>query len=781
MFKNTGFRRQLTIVFSAGIFLLALATTFVVSNVSKQALRDRIIGEGIKLAEVFASQSSLALLYASEQNAKEVASVITNFDDVIGVEILDRNFTSLYQEGSKMKTHESIENYSKTTILNSNDTYVWEIISPVILVNEEYEEADPSMLTHTEKELLGYVKILISQSSMRKMANKIFWYNLILSVSLAAILLIILLAISRRLINPINRLANIMKSAQQRKIIPHVELGGPPDIREMFEAFNSMMEILQQREKELQKSRDEAVILAQLKGEFAANVSHELRTPMNGVLGMLDMLGDGGLSGKQREYLTVAQNSARSLLSLINDILDFSKNESGKAILELAEFNLMESLEEIIALLGTQTRSKRIDFAYLIDKDVPCHLIGDMNRIRQILMNLVSNAIKFTEAGHVSIEVSLVKESQQSAEDTVDLKFRVIDSGIGIVEEMQNHIFEAFSQADGSTTRKFGGTGLGLAICKQLVELLGGEIDVESEPDKGSCFWFTLPFKKLNTPSSAGISSATYEKLNALIVDTNSIVRRSLESMLDRLQIKHSSASDYNQAIKVIDSNRDKGNHFDFLVVDEQNNEGQCSSLVQHLNASQNNKIPCLVLVQRGAEPELVPRKNNKQVFISKPVLYSHIVSAVGILFGTSRQEGQTKDVQNTVTHTFPGARLLVVDDNPVNLLVALGMIKPLGSETDTATNGIECLAKLAEKDYDLIFMDCNMPEMDGYKASQIIRERESNDEHTIIVAITANAGVGDREKCIASGMDDYLVKPFTRDDIRAKLVHWLPDKKKSG
>lgn len=774
MIRNIGFRRQLSVVFSVGIFLLALVTTIVVSNVSTQTMRERIINEGVQIAEALAEQSTLALLYGSEENAAEAAELLSTFEDVVGIVVLHKDMTPLYQKGNVT----SSKVVSPSTVINNitltNDTDVWQFMAPVQVYQDEF--TDPLNSENQQAETIGFVKIYISKHSLREMATTIFTYNLIVSVGLAAILLVVLILISRRLLNPIHHLADVMSAAQKGEQVKKVDMHGPPDIQEMFKAFNTMMEIIKRREEELKKSRDEAVELALLKGEFAANVSHELRTPMNGVLGMLEMLEDTSLTGKEREYLSVARNSAKSLLSLINDILDFSKNEAGKTVLEMEEFDLYEQIEEIVALLGTQTQKKKIDFAYILESGLPRHLIGDANRLRQLLMNLVSNAIKFTNKGTVSIGVCAA-ENESKVGSEVTLKFSISDTGIGIPSEKLAHIFEAFSQADGSTTRKFGGTGLGLSICKQLVEMMGGEIGVNSTPGEGSCFWFSLTLKQQDKPEIVEATALSQEALKVLLVESNTTVQQSLKTMLVRSKQSCEVAVSKEAALTILSDAKLQNAPIDLLILDEEIGQSTITELVG-LAREITERIVCVVLSFSVRDFNL---KENRCLYLAKPVLYNHLMLAVkGALSGTGildieeeQDAGKSEETEEEVC--FPGVRMLVVDDNPVNQLVALGLLKPLAFEADTAINGLDCLEKISQKKYDVILMDCNMPEMDGYKASQKIREQERAGEHMIIIAITANAGPGDKQKCIASGMDDYLVKPFNREDLKAKLARWLP------
>ena len=351
------------------------------------------------------------------------------------------------------------------------------------------------------------------------------------------------------------------------------------------------------------------------------------------------------------------------------------------------------------------------------------------------------------------------------------------DTGIGIAQDKQEHIFEAFAQADSSTTRKFGGTGLGLAICRQIVELLGGKIGVHSETGVGSQFWFTLSLQKKNQTRQPQVLKINKPELRVLLVGVNKDTRRSIISMLSQHHANIIEANTYDNAIKQFTHLTHSHEFIDLLIVDELLDDNDCAKLINYIKSHQEQTLHSLVMTYNTIDPKATAKNHKTCGYLTKPVIYGHLIKHLNDFWSDDkRHAGELADKPKTETN-FPNIRLLIVDDNRVNQLVATGLLSPFGCETETAINGIECLEKLSEKKYDLVFMDCNMPEMDGYKATQIIRQKETDDEHIIIVAITANAGEGDREKCISSGMDDYLAKPFNREDLKGKLTYWLHEK----
>ncbi|SMF14744.1 Signal transduction histidine kinase [Alteromonadaceae bacterium Bs31] len=776
MFSNLGFQRQLSIAFGAGIFILALVTTLVVSRVSTQALQERIIVEGTQLALELAERSTLALLYESEQTAEEAVGILDTFKDVVSVQVLSREMKPLYSRGKPMEANMASSVNLVNNVIVADEKLHWHFIATVKVKRLDNEPIHT--LSIVPEDVLGFVRVVMSKESLKSMAINILLLNFLISFGIAFVLLVVLLVISQRVLGPINYLAKVMSSAQQGEVESHVTIRGPRDIQQMFIAFNTMMDILKQRELELEKSRDDAYELATLKGEFAANVSHELRTPMNGVLGMLEMLGDSSLTGKEREYLNVAKNSAKSLLQLINDILDFSKNEAGKTILEEEDFDLFDHVEEVVALLGTQTQKKKIDLTYSILGDLPRCFKGDVNRIRQLLINLTNNAIKFTDRGTVSID--LTKRDEGSGDSAmVKLRFTISDTGIGIPQDKQEHIFSAFSQADGKTTRRYGGTGLGLSICKQLVELMQGEIGVKSTPGNGSVFWFDLPLCQSETVLGKTFNS-TRATLKVLVVDSNPAVRHSIEWMLKRSGNHCQQAGSHSNAVKLIHSAEQDNSPFDLIIIDKQLDDSAQTPIAEQLRAT--NSTPFCALMTFSIDQPLIENENS--TILVKPIINSHLNA---ILDRVSRKNQKTeKDIPGKVEKiqannepVFPEAKILIVDDNPVNQMVAVGLLEPLRCKTATAVHGLECLEKLEVEHFDLILMDCNMPELDGYKASEAIRARNDEKKNVIIIAITANAGPGERDKCLNSGMNDYLVKPFDRLGLKDKFLQWLPEFKR--
>jgi PAS domain S-box-containing protein len=526
-------------------------------------------------------------------------------------------------------------------------------------------------------------------------------------------------------------------------------------------------------ERELIAAREAALAASRAKGEFLANMSHEIRSPMNGVIGMTGLLLGTQLSAEQREYAETVRSSADALLTIINDILDFSKIEAGKLQFESLDFDLYESVESVASLLAERAQAKGVELVTLIERTVQNRLRGDPGRLRQVLTNLAGNAVKFTDRGEVVIRVSKESETKMHAL----LRFDVKDSGIGIPEEAQRRLFQAFSQADGSTTRKYGGTGLGLAISKQLVEMMSGQIGVISAPGEGSTFWFTARLEKQSAaPAARPPARRGLEGQRTLVAAASPSLREVVRYECAGRRMIVDEAASGAEALDTLRRKSASGEACDIAILDidlPEMNGVELSQAIRSDPALTSTRIA--MLTPLGFRKDDLPRAAEIMVCITKPIKQSRFADRLAeIITGerqSSDQEGESG--QAALAPEKSRARILVADDNLVNRKVALGQLQQLGYRAEAVASGIEVLEALEKREYDLILMDCQMPGMDGYEVTAEVRRREGEDKHTPIIAVTADAMEEARKRCLDAGMDDYISKPVKVEALAAIIDRW--------
>jgi len=582
-------------------------------------------------------------------------------------------------------------------------------------------------------------------------------------------LLVILLILDRLVLGRVERLnATVTRVERTDDLSRRAAVSGKDELGHLGGAMDRMLERLEQSRKEIVSMAREAETANNAKSDFLARMSHEIRTPINAVIGMTELTLDTSLTPEQREYLDAVKLSAYSLLAILNDILDLSKIEAGKLDIESIDFDLRNCVEDVGELMAPRAQEKGLQLAVLIHHDVPTRVKGDPNRLRQVLINLVNNAVKFTHEGEIVIRLVLAEER----EDSLIVRFEVADTGIGISEKDQKKLFQSYSQTDSTISRRFGGTGLGLAITKQLVELMGGSIEVESRKEAGATFLFTVSLVRRprieTVPEQA--QTGDIEGLRVLCVDGNLTNRKVFREQLKSWGCLFGEAGNGPDALDQLRAAAERREPYEVVLLDYPLPCMDGAELAKYIKADPSIENTHLVLLtshpRRGDAARM--RSIGFDAYLTKPVRYSVLRRTLATVIGRNSVDGQPDKSTLITRHSLneaarARARILLTEDNVVNQKLAARLLEKAGYKFDLATNGSEALEALAHTSYSLVLMDCLMPEMDGYQATAEIRRREKGTgAHTPIIAMTAEAMKGSRERCLEAGMDDYIPKPIS-------------------
>jgi len=686
---------------------------------------------------------------------------------------------------------------------------------------EEGTEFDPGSLTLYRNISLGGEKVgsIAIVSDLSELQSKMREYRT-LSVLVLAVSILITFVISSRLVRlitqPILRLAEIAgKVSIQKNYALRAVSNGRDEVGKLVGAFNEMLTGIQERDAALQGAKDQLEVrvqerteelrnevkerqeaeaamrlakeaaekASQAKSEFLANMSHEIRTPLNGVMGMTDLALETSLTAEQREYLETVKTSSEALLVVINDILDFSMIEADRTVLDRAEFDLRDCLESALRTVAVRADEKGLELLCEVAPEVPEVVIGDAGRLRQVVLNLVGNAIKFTDAGEVAVRVGA--DAQNRAEGV--LHFTVADTGIGVPEDKRETIFAPFTQADTSTTRKYGGTGLGLTISNRLVAMMGGTMWVESEIGKGSHFHFTAHLAAASAKEIKVGSPAPAEVLRGvkvLVVDDNRTNRRILQGMLKQWEMKALAVESGELALTQLSEGREAGEPYRLIVTDMHMPKMNGFELVEQIRKKPElSTATIMMLTSAGHQGDAARCKElGVAAYLLKPIRQSELREAIGRVLGADKPEGAipliTRYSLQDAREPGSSLRVLVAEDNTVNQRLVVRLLEKRGHRVVVAANGFEALAALKKETFDLVLMDVQMPDMDGMEATAAIREEEkASGEHQMVIALTAHAMKGDREKCLSAGMDGYLTKPIRPQELDEVLEESLKNR----
>jgi signal transduction histidine kinase/DNA-binding response OmpR family regulator len=779
--RNSSIQRKLAaVILATSCLALALACAGF-ALYQRASLRATMTGELSALADTLGANTAASLMFNDRKSARDMLGALGGERHIIAA--------CLYDNQGKVFTE-----YRRPELARSFEMPAWHGDGAQF----DSEHLRLSRNVSLEGTKVGSITIISDLGLLHtayQQYARISALVLVVSIFLAFIVSSQLLRVITAPILDLAKIAGAVSTKKDYSIraVPR----GNDEVSELVSSFNQMLEGIQQRDaalqsaneeletrvlkrtEEMRRAKDAAEEASRVKSEFLANMSHEIRTPLNGIMGMTDLTLGTEITTEQREYLDTVKQSADSLLVVINDILDFSKIEAGRVDLDLADFNLRDCLESTLKTLAFRADEKGLELLCEIAPEVPEVVRGDSSRLRQVVTNLVGNAIKFTNEGEVAMKVEV--ESQSG--DNRTLQFTVSDTGIGIPREKQALIFDPFSQADTSTTRKYGGTGLGLTISARLVELMGGRIRLESEVGRGTHFFFTVQMKSSEMPSEVG-SIAPAEVLRGvkvLVVDDNKTNRRILDGMLRRWDMRSTLVEGGEEALAELSAARGAGDQYGLVLTDMHMPKMDGFSLVERIRQRPELATATIMMLTSAGHRGDAERckKLGVAAYLLKPIRQSELREAIARVLGAREQSGAiplvTRYSLQDARDPMTVLRILVAEDNAVNQRLVIRMLEKRGHRAVLAVDGRQAVDALNQESFDLVLMDVQMPEMDGLEATAIIREKEKKSgKHQPIIALTAYAMTGDRERCLSAGMDAYLTKPIRPQELDQILESYV-------